>query len=259
MADGAGHLAWRTARPARARLAANLLQATGDPPGGARLRQAFRAYARYYLAFMRLAHQPPERAVGPMRWVDDAALAASVGRGRGTLVLTAHLGNWDLVGVGLAERFGSISVFAERLEPAPVFEFYSRVRRRHGMRVLVAGVPSRAPRAAFAGNGIVALVADRPFGRRVHPVPLGSGTLEVPAGGIELALRAGAAIHVVFAVRDGRGFVLRCGPDLAAPVTTAAGTHVPSARDVCTAFATALAAAVRRHPDQWCQLHALVA
>jgi KDO2-lipid IV(A) lauroyltransferase len=257
LADGAGRLACDNAHPSRARLAANLQQATGRPVAAAPLRGAFQTYARYYLAFMRLAHQPPRRAVGPYRFVDDAALAASVARGRGTLVLSAHLGNWDLVGIALAERWGDVCIYAERVAPQPLFEFYRRVRARHGVHVVPTGAPSRAPQSALRRNGILACCADRPFGARLAHVPLGIGMIAVPAGGIALALRAGAGIHTVFAVREQGEFMLRCSPDWA---VEAAALADESARvqHVSARFAAELAQMVARHPDQWCQLHALV-
>jgi KDO2-lipid IV(A) lauroyltransferase len=256
LADGAGSLASCSLRPARQRLAANLLQTTGERPGTAHLRGAYRTYARYYLALMRLAHQPPRLALGPYRWAGDAALAASVGRGRGTLVLSAHIGMWDLVGVALAERWGDVCIYAERLGTDGLFEFYRRVRGRHGVRVVPVGAPSREPHAVLARNGVVAYAADRPFGRRLSRVALGSGDLEVPVGGITLALRRGAGIHAVFAVRRQGEFVLECGPDWTAGAARR-GDEAAQARFVSECFATALAATVRRHPDQWCQLHRL--
>jgi KDO2-lipid IV(A) lauroyltransferase len=253
MADACGDVAWRTARPARRRLAANLQQTLGRPPEDAYLRGAFRAYARYFTGFMRLAHLPPRHAVGPYRWRDGERLDASLARGRGVLVLTAHLGNWDLVGVALAERCGPITVFAERLRPPGVYDFYARVRARHGVLVLPAGAPTREPGRVWERNGVMAVVADRPAGARAVRVALGAGTLAVPAGAVAWALRSGAAVHGIFAVRDGDAFAVECSTDLSRPETTE-GRGV---QEVCGAFADALADVVRRHPDQWCQWHPL--
>lgn len=249
-ADHAGDCAWLVAPEARRRMAANLVQAAG-PEAAAATRGAFRTYARYYLSILRLTHSSLPVAVGPLRWSGREHLERSLRQGRGALVLTAHFGNWDLVGAGLAQCGWEPCVFTERLEPRALFEFYRRARERLGMTVSPVGDPGRAPWQTLRRNGVLALVADRPFGQRVEAVPFGSGALHVPTGGIRLALRAGAAIHAVLAVRRDGGFELRCGPDWAAGARRRAGEPA-QLRAVAQSFALHLQAAVGAHPDHWC-------
>jgi lauroyl/myristoyl acyltransferase len=105
-------------------------------------------------------------------------------------------------------------------------------------------------------NGLLGLAADRPFGVRRESVPCGSGQLLVPAGGIRLALRAGAAIHTVFGVRRRGGFEVQLGPDLHTEVRGLTG-ETARVRRIGVLFAEALGGMVRRHPEQWCLLHRL--
>jgi KDO2-lipid IV(A) lauroyltransferase len=271
LADRAGDAVCDRALAARSTVTANLRQVLGTEPDDALVRGSFRTYARYYLAMMRLAHMGTDRAVGCLRLAGVEALEATLARGRGALVLSAHLGNWDLVGVALAQRFGEVCVFVEALRPASLLAFYSRVRARHGLRATPAGVASRLPLEVLGGNGLLALAADRPFGVRRVRVPCGEGHLVLPAGGLRLALRAGAAIHAVFAIREQGGFVVEVGPDLAADLEplrrsksepgARRGTAWTAAHEndglerVAARYAAALQATVRRYPDQWCLLH----
>ena len=254
LADHIGALGCRLAPAARRRVRDNLRQILGEEAGEAHVRGAFRTYARYYLAMMRLAHSAPRRAIGDVRWQGIEELDASLGKGRGALVLSAHLGNWDVAGLALAQRYDGICVFAEALRPAVLFTFYSRVRQRHAVQAVAAGVRSRVPLEVLRGNGVLGLVADRAFGVRRVRVPCGDGALEMPAGGIRLALRAGAAIHSVFAVRVPDGFLVHLGPDLG-PTSAGAGDETQRVRRIGTIFAETLCRTVRRHPDQWCLLH----
>ena len=251
-ADRAGDCAWFAWPRGRRVLAANLEHAAG-PQATHATRGAFRTYARYYLSMQRLAHLPLSRAVGALRWRSREHLEDSLAAGRGALVLTAHFGNWDLVGAGLAQCGWQPCVFTERLAPRPLFEFYRRARHRMGMTVSPAGDPGRAPWRTLARNGVLALVADRPFGNRLETVRLGEADLQVPTGGIRLALRAGAAIHGVFAVRTPEGFELHCGPDWAAPARRHADERAQM-RSVAGAFARQLQTMVRAYPEQWCLL-----
>jgi KDO2-lipid IV(A) lauroyltransferase len=254
LADLAGDLSWRLARGARATLAENLRLVAGAGAAGAH--GGFRTYARYYLGMMRLAHRSVRGALGAWRWENVAALDASQARGRGILVLSAHFGNWDLIGMALAERYGDVCVFVERLHPPALYSFYRHVRWRHGVAVAPVGAPGRLPVEVLQRNGVVGLVADRPFGQRHATASCGAARLAVPAGGIRLALRAGAAVHAVFAVRHRGEWVLQVGPDLAGWGEAPAALE-GRVQEVADGFALQLGAAVRRHPDQWCLLHPL--
>jgi len=256
LADAAGDVAHHHALDARGAVTRNLTAILGATPTVATVRGVFRTYARYYLGMMRLRHRTAGAAIGPMTWENAGSLKASVARGRGVLVLSAHLGNWDLVGVALAARFGAITIFVEPLTPASVAGFYTQARARHGVRIAPVGTPGRAPVETLRAGGIVALAADRAFGKRLIQVQCGAGQIEIPTGGIALALRTGAAIHPMFALRTAVGWRLLCGGDLAADLPAAAAAA--NAARVARRFATALRAAVQQHPDQWCALQPMV-
>jgi KDO2-lipid IV(A) lauroyltransferase len=215
------------------------------------LRAALRSYGRYYLGIMRLSRSDVDRAIGPVHWVGDAWLEDSLRRGRGAVVLSAHVGNWDLAGMALARRFGDVTVYVERLRPQGVYEFYRRTRRRHGCTVVDAGSGSRTALRTLQRNGIVGIVADRGFGAPTVRVPFGRGELDVPTGGIRLALRHGAALHSIFCLRDERGHTCHLQAEIL-PERDAGPAGIERAAAL---FAERLQDLVRRHPDQWCLLH----
>ena len=251
LARAAGDIGCACLPHSRAVVEANLHQALGAPASAAVRRHVFRSYAHYYLEAMRLAHRPPESAVGTVRLRGEEALAATLGRGRGALVLGAHLGNWDVAGAALVRRFGSLTTFAEPLRPERLRRFYTAMRQRHGLRVVPLGSRTRLPWAVLRDNGILGLLVDRAYGGRQVAVPFGSGELLVPTAGIRVALQAGAGIHAFFPLRRDDGFVVEIGADLGA---RAPGAEAPAVREVAAAFAAGLLAVVRRHPEQWCLL-----
>jgi len=249
LADVAGTLAWAASPRSRRIVAANLNAVAGR--AGARLVSGvFRTYSRYYLSMLRLAHLAPLRATGPYRWEGRDALDTSLAAGRGALVLSAHFGNWDLIALALTEM-ADVCIFVEPIEPAAVFEYYRGVRARHGVRVAVVGRPGRAARETLARNGVLGLLADRGFGSRRSTVRAGRALIDMPTGAVRLALRHGAAIHPVFARREHREWVIRCGPDCAAGARALADPEA-QVRAVGERFAAALTAAVRAAPEQWC-------
>jgi KDO2-lipid IV(A) lauroyltransferase len=218
------------------------------------LRGAVRSYGRYYLEIMRLSQAEVTRAVGPLRWHGAESLEASLQRGRGAVVLSGHVGNWDLAGMALAQRFGGITVYVERLRPAALYEFYRATRGRHGCDVVDAGGGSRAAIRTLTQNGLVGIVADRSFGSAAARVRFGSGEIDVPIGGMRLAQRTGAALHSVFCVRQADGYDCFLQPEIR-PQLQARSTFQQQA---ATEFAQRLEAIVRRYPDQWCLMHPTV-
>jgi lauroyl/myristoyl acyltransferase len=142
-------------------------------------------------------------------------------------------------------------VAVEKLHPAAVFDFYSRMRNRHGVAVAPAGGPGRTPLETLRRNGILGIVADRPFGRRQEEVACGEALLAVPSGAIRLALRHGAAIHTGFARREAGGFELRIGPDWG-PELRAITTEPARLQHAAGLFAATLRESVECDPWQWC-------
>ena len=120
-------------RPKQA-IARNLARVLGEPEGSRRVRAAVRQmlynFAYYWVDLFRFAQLPPERAAALVdRYAGGEHIAAALGAGRGALLLTAHLGNWELGGVFL-RAFGSRPGGGLRARP---------VRRRRG------GAPGAAP------------------------------------------------------------------------------------------------------------------
>lgn len=253
LADRAGD--WAAARAARGGgvVQENLRLVTGRTPAPESVRGVFRTYARYYLGVMRLAHRSPAAALGTLRWAGVEALDASRARGHGLVVLSAHFGHWDAVGTMLAARFGPVCTFAERLSPPSLFEFYSKLRQRHGVHAVPVGAPGRAPFEILRRNGVVAFVADRPFGNRTATVRCGGATLSIPTGAIRMAIRTGAPIHSVFAVREPGGFVIQCSAELGRDAAVGAD-EATLVQQIAAAFGARLQALVSAHPEQWCML-----
>jgi lauroyl/myristoyl acyltransferase len=211
-ADLAGD-AWRRLAPRRRRLvAANLARvcaATGRPTSGAPfralVRQAFRNHARYYAEILRTPHYDPadlERIVAVPDW--DAY--ERVMRSGATLVVSAHLGNFEPFAALIAQRGLRAMAPIEEIEPRALFEFLAA--RRGGGAVEL--VPLRQSRSALSRRlregGVVGVLGDRVIG--------GGGGVEVtifgyptriPNGPATLAVTHGTAVIV--------GCCLRTGPD----------------------------------------------
>jgi Kdo2-lipid IVA lauroyltransferase/acyltransferase len=179
----------------------------------------------------------------------EAARAA----GRGVLVVTGHLGNWEIGGSYVAARGIPIDGVARRMSN-PLFDrFLTRTRERLGMRVVADAEAVRHTPRALRENRAVALVSDQgALGLAATYVPFFGRPAKTPRGPAVFALRLGVPVVFGVAIRrpDGR-FHLTLEP---VPVQETGGRE----RDVDAIVATytaMLEAWVRRHPGQYFWQH----
>lgn len=218
----------------------------GAPDSSARVTPSdvFGAYGRYWGEFVILAARPSRIKQLRIRLEGEANLLEAARRGP-VVILTGHLGNWDLGAQVMASRLGNLAVVAEQLRPAALFRYFARIRSRWGLSTLPAeGSGVRLYRHLCRG-GHLAMVADRSFGPDACPVQFLGASRELPAAGMELARRAGAALLPSFLFREDGGYVIRFHPS------------VSDEEDPVQAFARALEKEIVAHPGQWCVLYPL--
>jgi lauroyl/myristoyl acyltransferase len=179
--------------------------------------------------------------------VDGApALARAAGAGRGLVVLTAHLGNWELAGRLLARHDARPIHVVVAAEADPAVERFLR-----GGPAPVRFVTRTAPTAslslvaALRRGEIVALQGDRALGTRSDArVPFFGAPAAFPLGPFVLARAAGAPVTTAFCLLDGDG---RYRVSIAEPWWVEAGGEAAA----LGRWVRVLEEAVGRHPEQW--------
>ena len=177
---------------------------------------------------------------------------AAIGSGRGVLLVTTHLGNWE-AGSAVLTRFGVRPLVLTAPEPgAQLTGLRAEARARSGVDTLVVG----ADPFAFVGviqrlqaGGVVALLVDRPpAGHGVEVDFLGRQILASPAAA-ELARATGAVILPVFVVREGDRYCAH-----ALPIVEYERRALGSREERVALTGRVLREfepMVRRYPDQW--------
>lgn len=123
----------------------------------------------------------------------DAALA----RGRGAIIVTAHLGPYELGGACLAARGYPTSAVVENLAPE-VMKALATFRQATGMQLISLKHAVAGTLRALSENSVVLLVADRVVGRGHTGVelPFAGGVRSVPTGPASFAISSGAPVIV---------------------------------------------------------------
>ncbi len=180
-------------------------------------------------------------------------LEAARAEGRGVIVVTGHLGNWELGGSYVAARGIPIDGVARQQEN-PLFDtFLTGTRERLGMRVVWDGeAVRRTPRALKEGR-VVALVVDQgAAGLASTWVPFFGRPAKTPRGPAVFALRLGAPLVFGASIRqpDGR-FVLGFERVPVAPT----GDRERDVDAIVAAYTATLERWVRRYPEQYFWQH----
>jgi KDO2-lipid IV(A) lauroyltransferase len=171
----------------------------------------------------------------------------------GFVVLTAHVGAWDLAAKHLQKEFHRPVMIAMTREPNQASqEFHDSIRLRRGVEIVHVGDNTfeglRLLRHLRNG-GVIAVQMDRvPAGSRGLSVPLFGQDFRVPLGPFQLAALANAPLVPVFCARTGYfEYEITVNPEVRIG-------RRPSAEQLCAAASAVsreLERFLRRYPTQW--------
>ncbi len=249
---------WRARGKGVRQLERNLTRVLG-PVSDDELREASRAGMRSYLRYWCDAFRLPGwdgARIESFRVVNEERLLDPVHSGRGIIVATPHMGNWDHAGAYTSYTLSPVNSVAEKLEPARLYEAFLAYRRELGMVIHGLGDPGVYEKLAqvCGGGGVVALLADRDLSAKGVEVQFFGEPTRFPAGPAALAVDTGSALHPLGMYLDGTTNVGELLPEVVPP---AHGERAERIRVTTQAIATALEGAIGNHPTDWHMLQKL--
>ncbi len=126
-------------------------------------RRVFRNFAKYLVDFFRFEKFDRGYIDKRIKLENLCYFDQALAKGRGVVVLTAHLGNWELGGVVLAQLGYPFWAVALPHKNKKVDSFFNGQRNRKGVKVVAIGKAVRSCIAEIRKNHLVALVGDRDF------------------------------------------------------------------------------------------------
>ena len=175
----------------------------------------------------------------------DLALA----RGKGLLVVSGHLGNWELGGAYIGVRCGQMEAVARRMQNPLFDEYLTETRRRIGVNVIYDGdAVRRVPRIVRQG-GVVGFLFDQgAAGLASTWVPFFGRYAKTPRGPGVFALRLGAPVIFACAIRAASGmYSLKLEEVTVVPT----GNREEDVDAIVGAYTNALERWVRKYPSQY--------
>lgn len=248
----------RAASPRHARIVmTNLRLAFGREKGEAELAAIAKACYRHLgLCLTELIRLPAMSQDDIRRTVElrgkehiDAALAV----GHGVILLTGHLGNWELYGSRLAAEGYPLNVIARAQRDDQITNYIRRTREGTGMKVLHRGVAVRNSLRALKNNELLAILLDQNAGDDGVFVDFFGHLASTAPGAAAFALKTGAAVIPGFGWRNpDNTHVAVASP----PVPLVASGDRDRDVLVNTArYTKAIEEHIRAHPAQWFWLH----
>lgn len=250
--------AMRLISPRHARIAmTNLQLAFGQEKTKDELRR-MRAQCYHHLGlclaeFMRLSHMSPEeiRALAELRGKEH--IEAALAEGRGAILLTGHLGNWEIAGSRIAAEGFPVNVIARAQRDDEITDYIRGTREEMGMRVFHRDVAVRNSLRALQRNELVGILLDQNAGEEGVFVDFFGHLASTAPGAAAFALKTRAAVLPTFGWRQADNTHII---EISAPVPlTDTGDRESDLLANTARYTKIIEQQIRRHPEQWFWLH----
>ena len=189
----------------------NLRSIHDDQLSGGELRRAvrrvFRNFARSILFFLQLPRMDIEEFKNAQGNEDFKSLAEELSQEGGFIIVSAHLGPWEMGGVWLAAGGLKVNTVALSHPARAVTAFFNQRRELSGLTIHPLRKSFDALAAALERNECVALLVDRDYGAAGRECDWFGIRQRLPIGHLLLAHRARVPLLTgAFVFESGGGF-----------------------------------------------------
>lgn len=182
-------------------------------------------------------------------------MRAALDEGNGVILITPHLGNWELGGVVFAMRGHPIYALTLMDSQENVQAFRDNMRSHMGIHTVHIDPENTGTILKLATllrrNQVIAMLGDRCEGGKKVPVSFFGKTVMYPAGASALALATGAPIIPAFTVLRADGSYLAWMDPPIRVKRVAGQPTIALLTEKTQEIAGAFEKAVSRYPDQW--------
>ena len=207
-------------------------------------KDVFINFGKYLIEFFRFKYLKKDDLGKTVKIEGIEHVDESLKKGKGVIILAAHIGNWELGGVFMSLLGYPMLAVALPHRNRKVNALFNRQRERIGVEVVPSlGLAVRRIYSALKDNKMVALVGDRDFTNAGKKMPFLGREKSIPRGPAVLAMRTGASIVP--------GFVLRQRDDthiikFLKPLKTEG-----SEEEIMRGYTQVIEQMIRQYPTQW--------
>ncbi len=180
--------------------------------------------------------------------IEDALKA-----GKGVIILTAHFGNWELLGAGLNLSGYKLSYIVRPLRSPQMDALLNRIRESAGGKPIPRGASVKGALRCLRRNELLAILSDIDTKVDGVFVDFFGRPAFTPRGPVSIALRTGAALvptHVVRQKDDTHVIIAEKALELKVTGDLEEDIRLNTARSV-----KILESYIRKYPEQWIWVH----
>ena len=258
IADRVGGLLYRVLRDPRRLALAHIDLVYGDTltPAAktALIRAAFVNVARCFLEIVKIdeIRRRADSYVETSGWEHLQAFADS---GDGGIIITGHIGNWELLAAYCSWRGIPVAAVARRIYVRGLNELLVAYRARQGVETILRESPQAARQLlrTVRRGAVLAMVIDQDTNAPSVSVPFLGRAARTPAGAASFALRRELPVAAAFIQRRPQGgHRITILPPFAKPAT---GDQTEDVRQLTRAFNEALETQILKNPAEWVWWH----
>ena len=217
------------------------------------VRRMFMNYGEYMADFFCLPQLPRSKARAVFSHLKrEEIIQKALKQGRGVILLSAHLGNWEFGGSMIRQSKYPLAVVSLPHNTAPTNALVNRFREDKGISVIEV---DESPFSAIPilkhlrQNGVVAMMGDKDFFGNGKLISFFGKQVRFPIGPVTIAMASGAALIPAFVLKqpDGKYFgVLEEAISL-----TCKGSREQAIQKNLEKIAVIYETYIQRYPDQW--------
>jgi len=217
------------------------------------LKTMYRNFAINYVEILRLAGGADDDLRQLVTIEGEEIVQDVLRRGKGALMLTAHLGNFDLLAMFTAQRGYPLTIISKEIKNPAFNSLWMRLRERYGVKIVLSHNSMRACLKALKGNELLGFILDqnRPHGDGVFVTFFGRPACTTPGLAFISAVTEAPVVPVfIHRMNDGRHH-LCVQPAIEPPADRGEDTL----RRATQQYTTIIEQEVRLYPDQWTWVH----
>jgi len=256
-ADAIGMLCYAIDRRHRRIALENLERAYGKENNPAQKKRiaigAFQSLARIAFEIGWSLRLRPEEIMRHCRIEGLSNLRKAHARGKGVLILTLHIGNWELLPLSVFAKGLKASLIYRPLDFEPADQFFYQYRSRFGAKPIPKKKSMRKILNALKRQECVGILLDQDSGRSAGVFADFFGYTACTNKGMALlALKTRAPVLPAYLIRRDRAFEIIFGPEIPLIFNSDSGDDLQANT---TQYNRVLEEIIRRHPEQWLWMH----
>ena len=229
-----------------------------------RVRETFRTQASNYCDLVSIPQRSPSELASRIDMVGWSNLEDARATNRGTLLVCAHLGNFDAAGQIAVHLKLPVMVLVEQIRPEALLNYVTRLRANFGLRfVPIDETSMRKAMHELRQGGVVAVAIDRDVQDSGELFPFFGKSAHLSSAVATLARRTRSLIVPFAAFRLGTGryrLVIRPFIDPGAPKSsrsTSGNSESSPRRQIMQTITKEVEHLIRQQPGQWVMFSSL--